>query len=158
MNCIECKGTDFKRAPFPDEVRVGDRVFSVTLWAQRCTKCGEMQIPSDEMARAELAAARALTDAGEVSGEAFKFIRHALGFTATALADELGVNAKTISRWEKGEVAVDPLAWLAVAGLVADELEGRTTTRDRLRAVRERPGLAKTVHLDVPPARELAGE
>lgn len=135
---------------------MGDRAFSVSVPAQGCAACGELRVDAAEMGRAELAVARTLVNAGEVSKEAFKFIRKALGFSATALADELGVNAKTIARWESGDVAVDPLAWLAVAALVGDEIEGRTTTRDRLRAVRERPGLAKTVRIEVPP-REIAG-
>jgi DNA-binding XRE family transcriptional regulator len=159
MKCIECKGSAFESTPFVDEICVGDRVFTVTLSAHRCVACGEMQIPGDEVGRAELAAARALAEAGEVSGESFKFIRHALGFTAAALAEELGVNVKTISRWEKGDGAVDTLAWLAVTGLVADTIDGRTTTHDRLRAVRERPGLARAVRLDsLPPVTASAGK
>ncbi len=150
MKCIECKGTDFGRAPYEDEIRVGDHVFTVTLSAHRCSTCGELQIPDDEMNRAELAVARALAEAGEMNAEGFKFARHALGFTTAALAEELGVNVKTISRWEKNEVPVDHLAWLAIAAMVADKLEGRTTTHDRLRAVRERPGLARAVRLEGP--------
>jgi DNA-binding transcriptional regulator YiaG len=73
-----------------------------------------------DAADAELAIATALALEGPVHGEAFKFMRKAMGMPATELGELLGVAAETISRWETGAREVDRGAWLALGSLVLE--------------------------------------
>ena len=90
---------------------------------------------------------RALADAGIVSGETFRYLRHALGMTAREVSAELNVSHETISRWENEERPLDKLAWATLAAIVRDELDGTERTRQQLRAMRKPKRLAKTVRL-----------
>lgn len=155
--CVQCRAEALEQTTTEHTVEAAGRTFTATVPTLRCGACGETYTADADLERVELAAAKALADSGEVTGETFRAMRYALGMNAKALAELLDVAPETISRWERGEREADRFAWLTVAALVADALEGRTTTRDRLRALRERPGLAKSVHLDVPAPRELAG-
>jgi DNA-binding transcriptional regulator YiaG len=113
----------------------------------RCRKCGEAYTDIAEIERVELAAARALAESGEVSGSSFRFMRHALGYTAAKLAELFGTRAETLSHWERGHRDVDRYAWATLAAMVTDRLEGRTDTIDRLGVMRAPRPLAKAVRL-----------
>ena len=156
--CIQCGHLGLKRATEEHSIDVAGRTFTADLPILRCPECGETYTDALAMNRAELEAARRLANVGEATGETFRFMRHALGLTAVTLGVELGVAAETISRWERGERDVDRLAWMTLAAMVTDRLENETTTADRLRAMRERPRLAKAVRLDiVSRRRDLTG-
>jgi DNA-binding transcriptional regulator YiaG len=116
--------------------------------AEVCVSCGETYTAADAIERVELAAAATLADAGAVDGASFRFMRHALGFTAKDLATELRTTAETISRWENATRDVDPLAWATVASMTRDRLEGSTRTLEQLKAIREPRKLAKTVKIE----------
>jgi DNA-binding transcriptional regulator YiaG len=134
-------------------VSVGAHVFKGDLDAQCCAACGETLVDQATLEQFELRIAYLLARAGEVTGESFRFMRKTLGLSGRAIGEELGVPAETISRWERGEEhggrPVDRFAWLALASLVEDKIAGRTAARSLLRAMRERPGLAKTVRVDM---------
>jgi putative zinc finger/helix-turn-helix YgiT family protein len=146
--CSECGKGRLERVTEEHEVKVGKLTFTATIPALRCDACGETYTEGEDMNAVELEAARRLANAGQASGETFRFMRHALGLTAAALAGELGVAPETISRWESGERDVDRMSWLTVASMVTDRLEKRTTTIDRLRALREPPKIAKSVRIE----------
>jgi putative zinc finger/helix-turn-helix YgiT family protein len=129
--------------------KVAGHTFTAELAAEQCKVCGETYVDAADIEAFELAIARALAQSGASNGEAFRFMRKALGFTAVELGDLLGVAAETISRWETGQRDVDRGALVAVGSLVLDRIEGRTATIDRLRAIREPPRLAKVVAIEV---------
>jgi len=79
-------------------------------------------------------------------------MRKVAGIRAVELAELLDVAPETVSHWETGKHAPDRSTLATVAALALDALDGATTTRDRLRALRERPPLAK-VRLELPAAR-----
>jgi DNA-binding transcriptional regulator YiaG len=111
---------------------------------------GQLVVDFKVLEAFELAVARKLADSGESAGEAFRFMRKAIGLPATELAELLGVARETISRWENGERPVDRGALAVLGGLVEDRCNGTTSTRDRLQAIAKPPKLAKTVEVAVP--------
>jgi DNA-binding transcriptional regulator YiaG len=98
---------------------VANRVFSVEVPAKPDPEHGTL-ITTEALGRAEMAIATALALEGPVHGEAFRFMRGALGMTAKALAELLGVAPETVSRWETGERDVDRGAWLTLGSLVLE--------------------------------------
>ena len=46
-------------------------------------------------------------------------IRTALGMTQAALADTLGVNSRTVQKWELGETKVSKPTWMTIQALQA---------------------------------------
>ena len=147
MKCSNCGAGAFERRSEEHVVNVAGRKFTGKVAADVCDACGESLVDASELARVELEAARAIGDAGLVSGETFRFMRHALGLIAKDLSAEFDVAPETISRWENEERPLDRLAWATLAGMVRDRLEGHERTREQLRAIREPKKLAKTVHV-----------
>ena len=136
-----------------EEVQVGKWTFTATLSATKCSACGESYINGGVLSRFELSAARKLAELGIREGTVFKFMRKALGMRAADLADLLSVTPETVSRWENDKNDVDLAAFVILGSLVADKLEGRTTTHDRLRAVHEPPKpKSQPIPVDVPVA------
>jgi DNA-binding transcriptional regulator YiaG len=128
---------------------VDGRKFKAELAARACGKCGEAIVALDELDRFTLAVAVALAQSGAHSGDAIRFMRKAIGLSATALAELLDVSMETISRWEHGERNA-PLPSVATLGaMVIDHAAGSTATADRLRALRKGPRLAKVVHVEL---------
>jgi YgiT-type zinc finger domain-containing protein len=146
--CIQCGGTRFERRGDRHIVEVAGHRFTGEVPVEACVACGETYTSADAIEHVELAAAAKLADSGAVDGESFRFMRHALGFTAKDLATELRTTAETISRWENGTRGVDPLAWATVAAMVRDRLEGSTRTLEQLKAIREPRKLAKAVRIE----------
>lgn len=87
-----------------------------------------------ELGHFELAVAEKLAGLGIRTGEAFKFMRKALGLRAVDLAELLDVAAETVSRWETGEP--EARAFALLGSIVAERLRGQEETVDRLRALR----------------------
>ncbi len=134
--CVKCKGA-LSVTEVREEVTVAGATFSGMVSARRCNACGEVYIAVEDGMRFDLRVAQDLGSRGAATGEAFKFMRKALGMRAVDLAELLGVAAETISRWERGERPVDRAALTVVGALVADKLEKRTTTMDLLKAQQE---------------------
>ena len=93
--------------------------------------------------------ARTLLDAGEASGEAFKFARKAMGIRAADLAPVLGVTPETVSRWEADKHAIDRGSWALLGLLAADRAAGTWTTENALKAAAKARPLAPRVELKV---------
>jgi putative zinc finger/helix-turn-helix YgiT family protein len=146
--CVECEGVLVKMK-VAERRKVAGHTFTAELTAEQCKACGETYVDGADLEAFELAIARELAQSGTSSGESFRFMRKALGFTAVDLGDLLGVAAETISRWETGQRDVDRGALVTVGSLVLDRIEGRTATIARLRAIREPLRLAKVVEVDV---------
>lgn len=102
--------------------KVDGRTYSVEVPTVERTP-GEVGVNAVVLGRAELAIAAALALESPVGAEGFRFMRGALGLRAVDLAAMLDVNPQTVSRWERGETAVDRAAWLALGTLVLERLE-----------------------------------
>ena len=93
----------------------------------------------------ETSAALSLLSAEAVRNRAQRML--ALGLKATQLGELLDTAPETISRWETGKRPPERGAVVIVAALVDDELSGRTTTADRIRALHHPHKLGKRVRL-----------
>ena len=148
MKCAACESGTVERRSEDHVIRFDGRRFIGRVTADVCRACGESLVTLGELARVELEAARTLGDAGLISSKSFRFMRHALGLTARELALDFSVAPETISRWENEERPLDRLAWVTLAAMVRDRLEGRERTRDQLSAMREPARLARAIRLD----------
>lgn len=146
--CTECGGA-LESAVTIEERAVAGRTFTAELPASRCKACDESYLDAKSLESFELAIARELATNGASTGEAFRFMRKALGYRAVDLGELLGVAPETISRWETGEREVDRGALLALGSLVLDRVDGQTKTIDRLEALKKPPRVAKVTRVEV---------
>jgi putative zinc finger/helix-turn-helix YgiT family protein len=122
---------------------------TVAVPARQCPSCGELQVEDGALARARLAAGCALADAGVRSGDAFRHMRKALGLRAAELGRLLDVRPETISHWETGRAAPARAAFAALAAMVQEAIQGRTTTRDRLAVLAEGRPWPRSLEVDL---------
>ena len=129
--CIHCRGplVDSKQVL---ERQVAGRTFTSTVPVMACPKCDEVYIGSDDGKKFSLAIAEDLALNGPPSGEAFRFMRKALGMPAVAIASLLGLRPETVSRWEKGKQTADPRSVVLLGSVVLDSLNDESRTFDRL--------------------------
>ena len=140
MKCPSCGENEMSERTHLLEEEVAGVRFSAEVPVRACSACGELLFRGAGLEAFEAAVARRLAEAGPVSGEAFRFVRKAAGLRARDAAQLLGVTDVTVSRWENG-APVDQNAFVTLGSLLLDRLEGRDTTRERLRRMRERrPG------------------
>jgi len=146
--CAECGGT-LQSVKIEELHTVGEHKIRVhDIPAQKCSACGETYVTGDNARRADLLVADALIGAGIATGEAFRFMRKALGLRAVDLAEMLGVDAATISRWETGKIDVDRGALAALAAAVSEKLAGSNATLDRLKALRDERRPPRTLQVE----------
>ncbi len=145
--CVTCGKGPLKSVEIELRREVAGHVFTATIPATVCEACGEEYTASEDLGRFERTIARTLLDAGEASGEAFKFARKAMGIRAADLAQILGVTPETVSRWETGVHPIDPMALAVLALLARDAVAGLTTTLEALKARAKPTPLAKRVTL-----------
>ena len=81
MKCWKCKST-VRAKKVEHHVKVSGVEITGELKAQVCKGCDEETVALEELSRFELAAAAELARNGVATGEAFKFIRKALGLRA----------------------------------------------------------------------------
>jgi putative zinc finger/helix-turn-helix YgiT family protein len=135
--CAMCHGRTFKRGSAELRRTVDGVTFEAKLPASTCKGCGEAHFDAAALERFELGVAAELARLGRCTPPAFRFMRKALGLSGVALAELLGVEPETISRWENGARALDRSAFALLGGLVAERIEGRDDTRARLEALRK---------------------
>jgi putative zinc finger/helix-turn-helix YgiT family protein len=146
-SCPICNEGTMQPAERTLRAEVNGHVFIATVMGRRCDACNEGVIDGRDLEQFELAVASALADAGDASGEAFRYARKTLGLTAAELAAVLGVTPESISRWENAKHPIDPMALTIVALLVRDAAAGSTALLDALRARTVAKPLAKRVTL-----------
>jgi DNA-binding transcriptional regulator YiaG len=127
------------------ELPRSDVTAQVSAPAARCAGCGVVRVEPEVRARADLALARALADAGAHGGDAFRVMRKALALRAADLARLLAVTPETVSHWETGKALPARCAFATLAAMIEDALGGRRSTRDRLEALAEGRPLPRTV-------------
>jgi putative zinc finger/helix-turn-helix YgiT family protein len=133
--CAMCKHEGLVAGNREDEVEVGHRRFVASLPTRECPSCGEAYFEHVDLARFELAVASALVSDGDISPEAFRFMRKTIGLQAIELGELLDVTPETISRWEHGKLPVERRALALLGAMVADQEAGASITLDRLRGL-----------------------
>jgi len=134
--CVMCRSRDLKRGTTELRITVDQVVFGGKLPASVCKSCGEAYVEGEAQRHFELQAASQLAQMGRPTAAAFRFMRKALGLRGIELAELLGVERGTLSRWENGALRVDRGAFIVLGGIVIERLSGRTDTMGRLRALR----------------------
>jgi YgiT-type zinc finger domain-containing protein len=137
-SCAICKSNRLRSFEDSVEVRVPGhrsslRVIVEGVRASRCDACGEVYTDGPDMGRAEALAALEAVRVGLRSGPTLNWARRALGLRAADLAELLDVAPETVSRWENGHRSADRSVWNTVADLLANAVEGKTSTQDLLR-------------------------
>jgi putative zinc finger/helix-turn-helix YgiT family protein len=135
--CPTCQGRRWKRGSTVLKITVDGVTFEGKVAAAVCAKCGEAIIEGATLEGFELAIATELASRGVCTPAAFRFVRKALGLRGVDLAELLGVEPETVSRWENGARALDRSAFALLGALVADRIAGRNDTRLRLEALRK---------------------
>jgi DNA-binding transcriptional regulator YiaG len=151
--CVTCKKTGTVhevRAEFVYSFSLADGTrlkFVFEEFPQEvCSSCDERYIGPAAL-EAERAVTRELIARQVRDPAVFKRLRKAAGLKAMELGELLGVTAETISHWENGHSQPSRAVWTILDALVEDEIAGRTTTLDRLRAPTEPRIPKRPVHL-----------
>lgn len=145
--CVQCQGEKLLEVKEEERLEVAGKTFVGKVPAQKCASCGELYFPGPALCDFELEVAGEFARHGEVSAEAFSFMRRSLGMQARELAELLDVAPETVSRWEHGKRQLERGTFALLAEMVLDRLEGRTTTLDRLRALMKPEPLPRLVKL-----------
>jgi putative zinc finger/helix-turn-helix YgiT family protein len=145
--CFSCKGAELVAAEHEDRLEVAGHKFTRSLPTLRCSRCGDETMNGADIEAFELEVAAELARHGELPADAFRFMRRTLGMKAADLAGLLDVAAETVSRWENAKQAIERRAAALLSSMVLDKLEGRTSTLDRLQALREPSPLPRLVRL-----------
>lgn len=132
--CTKC-GARMRAAKVEHRLEVSGIELAGELKGQVCGECGEESIELTELARFELGTAAALAGVGVCTGEAFKFIRKALGMRAADVGEVLGVAAETVSRWENGQRDMDPHAFALLGEIAIAQAEGRPSPAERFKSL-----------------------
>jgi DNA-binding transcriptional regulator YiaG len=134
MKCTKC-GTRTRRRRVAHSVTVSGIELQGEVTEDACPSCGYATMPLSELQRFEGLAAAALARHGVATGEAFKFIRKALGMRATDVGTVLGVTPETVSRWETGQREVDRHVFAMLGELAIAAVEGRPSPAERFKAL-----------------------
>lgn len=127
MTCHACGSAKVEETSRELPQRVGrHQVINQFGRVSACANCGEWTISALELARLELqAVVVAFHDAPAdmLAGGELRAARKALGLTQAQLAEALGYNVGTVSRWENNHEALP--AWMkpAIVGLAKTQLQ-----------------------------------
>ncbi|MDF2696222.1 MAG: helix-turn-helix domain protein [Labilithrix sp.] len=156
MTC-KCGGTTKAPAKHSFRRTVAGTTFTATADVDSCAGCGEVYIPASLMIAFERAIAGELARHGPVCDETFRWIRKAAGVERNELAFILGVSSETIAGWESERRPVDRAAWLLVAAMVLDGMDGPRALRTRLTAApATRTATGSERVLELPPGGMIA--
>lgn len=150
--CFNCKSTELVAAEHEDRMEVAGHRFTRSVPAMRCARCGEETMKGADLETFEVEVAAELARHGELPADAFRFMRRVLGMKAAELGELLDVTPETVSRWENEKQAIERRAAALLSSMVLDKVEGRTSTLDRLKALREPSPLPRLVRLVSRPA------
>ena len=136
--CVMCGAKKLSAGETTHDFTVSGVKFVVEeVPAEVCASCDESYVANGDLERAELTIAAELARRGMRTGEAFRFMRKALGLKSNALAELFDLQPETVSRWEKGTQTLDPRAFALLGSVVVDRLAGREQLAlERLRALR----------------------
>lgn len=126
-SCPTCQ-KPLVRGSASETSEIAGRRFHAQIPAMLCEHCGADFIADEDLERFELAIASHLAR-GRASGEAFVYMRRALGLKASDLAELLHTRPETVSRWERGVRSMDWRAFALLGKLVLERAEGSDSTR-----------------------------
>jgi DNA-binding transcriptional regulator YiaG len=150
MMC-KCGASGRARAKHFFRRTVAGTTFVAAADVDSCGGCGEVRIPASLMIAFERAIACELARRGPISDETFRWIRRAASIERGDLAQLLGVTAETIAGWEAERRPIDRAAWLLLAAIVLDSIEGPRPLRARLRAQQSAAATPPELMIELPP-------
>ncbi|HVJ89730.1 MAG TPA: helix-turn-helix transcriptional regulator [Labilithrix sp.] len=93
---------------------------------------------------------------GPITDETFRWLRKAAGIERGDLAQLLGVTPETIAGWEGERRPIDRAAWLLVAAVVLDGVDGPRPMRTRLQLEQRNVPSPSELELELPPGGTTA--
>lgn len=151
MKCTTCKGA-IRPAVVELKVKAAGHTFVADVAAGKCASCGEVFYPSALLDMVDLIIAATLVRSGERSGEVMRFVRKAIGMPAKELAELMGMSPEHVSRLETGKSPVSGNIMVLLGSMAIDMVNGKSSTREALEAMREPKKLPKKVAIALPVA------
>lgn len=158
QTCERCRRAKVIDVLVDDAMEVCGHTFASQMPATRCLACQQVVIQGEHVRQFERCVAVEIAKAGLRTGDAFRFLRTALGLSEAAFAGVLDVPAECVGYWETGEWLVDPRALALLSGLVLANFEGRQAALDGLAVLRTPRKLARKVRLHLDGAVRHAGK
>ena len=126
MKCYQCGRAELRRETGVHEYEMSGLPYPVILIGvpiERCPACGEeaVTIPDPEGLHRLLALTIVEADRPILGGE-IRFLRKLLDKSAENLASLMGIDVKTLSRWENGRQKMGPVAERLLRLLVHQKL------------------------------------
>ena len=118
--CVRCGSDRIQGVELAEVVPVGELEFEGLVRGFRCEACGEEYLDGVDTGHLEGCIAAWLAEHGEISREAFRFMRKAIGMRAAELAELLDVTPETVSHWETGKYSI-PWSAVAILGAIVSE-------------------------------------
>src|SRR5215831_7204142 len=145
--CGRCKKERVVPITLDDNMEVCGHTFTAQVPAEKCESCGQVVIHGHDMRLFELRVAIELAKAGLRTAESFRFLRKAVGFEPSGLAELLDVPVDFVGYWERGAWPVDPRAHAVLCSLVLARYEQKPATLDCLAVLRAPRKLARKVRV-----------
>jgi hypothetical protein len=148
--CPKCS-TPMREAVISKEYPIAGVAFAVTMPGHVCPVDDSWIVSNEVSQEIDRKAVRAIATHGPATGRTLKYLHAFLQLKGTELAALIGVQPETLSRWESEAQPLAQLAWVTVAAMVLDKLEGRATTTKQLRAAATGELAARPIVIDVRP-------
>jgi DNA-binding transcriptional regulator YiaG len=158
QTCDRCQRDKVLDVLIDDSMDVCGHTFTTQVPATRCLACQQVVIQGEHVRRFERRVAAEIAKAGLRTGDAFKFLRTALGMTDAGFAELLDVPAEYVGYWESEKWPVDPRALAVLSGLVLGKFEGKHAALDCIAVLRAPRKLARKVRLHLNDALQQASK
>jgi len=156
--CERCQREKVIEVLIDDSMDVCGHTFTTQVPATRCLACQQVVIQGEHVRRFERRVAAEIAKAGLRTGDAFRFLRTALGISENGLAGLLDVPAEYVGYWETAKWPVDPRALAVLSGLVLAKFEDKVAALDCLAVLRAPRKLGRKVRLHLSDALQHAGK
>ena len=158
QTCDRCQREKVIEVLIDDSMDVCGHTFTTQVPATRCLACQQVVIQGEHVRRFERRIAAEIAKAGLRTGDAFRFLRTALGISENGLAGLLDVPAEYVGYWETAKWPVDPRALAVLSGLVLAKFEDKVAALDCLAVLRAPRKLGRKVRLHLSDALQHAGK
>ena len=158
QTCDRCQREKVIEVLIDDSMDVCGHTFTTQVPATRCLACQQVVIQGEHVRRFERRVAAEIAKAGLRTGDAFRFLRTALGISENGLAGLLDVPAEYVGYWETAKWPVDPRALAVLSGLVLAKFEDKVAALDCLAVLRAPRKLGRKVRLHLNDALQHAGK
>jgi DNA-binding transcriptional regulator YiaG len=158
QTCDRCRRARVLDVLVDDTIEVCGHTFASQVPATRCLACQQVVIQAEHVRQFERRVAVELARAGLRGGDAFRFLRKALGISEAAFASIIDMPAECVVYWETDKWLVDPRALALLSGLVLANFDGRQSALDGLAVLRMPRKLAPKVRLHLDGALQRTGK